>query len=96
MGHIISAAINNYRMVLLTIVVIFFAGSQALVNIPKESEPDITIPVYYVNIHHDGISPEDAERLLVKPMEKNLRTLEGLKEMIKKLKLGHYQEDHGL
>ncbi|MAU42073.1 MAG: MFS transporter [Kordiimonas sp.] len=81
MGHIISAAINNYRMVLLTIVVIFFAGSQALVNIPKESEPDITIPVYYVNIHHDGISPEDAERLLVKPMEKNLRTLEGLKEM---------------
>ncbi len=30
---------------------------------------------------HEGISPEDAERLLVRPMEKELRTIEGVKEM---------------
>ena len=30
---------------------------------------------------HDGISPEDAERLLVRPMEQELRSIEGVKEM---------------
>ena len=31
--------------------------------IPKEAEPDVNIPIIYVSMHHDGISPEDAERL---------------------------------
>ena len=30
---------------------------------------------------HDGISPEDAERLLVRPMEQELRGIEGIDEM---------------
>jgi multidrug efflux pump len=35
----------------------------------------------YVNVVHEGISPEDAERLLIRPMETELRTIEGLKEI---------------
>ena len=50
-------------------------------TIPKEAEPDIPIPFIYVNIRHEGISPEDAERLLIRPMEQEIRTIEGLKEM---------------
>ena len=50
-------------------------------TVPKESDPDVNIPIIYVNLHHDGISPEDAERLLVKPMEQELKSLEGVKEM---------------
>jgi len=30
---------------------------------------------------HEGISPDDAERLLVKPMEKELQSITGIKEM---------------
>jgi hypothetical protein len=36
---------------------------------------------YYVGVVHDGISPEDAERLLVQPMEAELRKLEGVVEL---------------
>ncbi len=56
-------------------------GASAYVSIPKESEPDIPIPMIYVSMTHEGISPEDAERLLARPMEKELQSIEGLKEM---------------
>ncbi|MFQ5766317.1 MAG: efflux RND transporter permease subunit, partial [Rhodospirillales bacterium] len=45
------------------------------------ADPDIQIPVLYVKLSHEGISPEDAERLLVKPMEEELRDIEGVDEM---------------
>ena len=35
----------------------------------------------YVSMTHDGISPEDAERLLVRPMEQEIRTIEGIEEL---------------
>ncbi len=38
---------------------------------------------------HEGISPEDAERLLVRPMEKELRAIEGVKEMTAIASEGH-------
>ena len=41
----------------------------------------MAIPLVYVRIPHEGISPEDAERLLVRPMEQELRNIEGLKEL---------------
>jgi multidrug efflux pump len=48
---------------------------------PKEAEPDVAIPIIYVNLTHEGISPEDAERLLVRPMETELRTDRGPREL---------------
>jgi multidrug efflux pump len=61
--------------------VLIIWGVASYVLIPKEAEPDIPIPLIYVNIVHEGISPEDAERLLIRPMETELRTIEGLKEL---------------
>src|SRR3546814_5932732 len=48
---------------------------------PKESDPDIDIPIIYVSMSLEGIAPEDAERLLLRPMEQELRQIEGVKEM---------------
>ncbi len=81
MNAIIDFAFNRSRVVFLTLFVILFAGTLSYINIPKESAPDINIPIIYVTIPHEGISPEDAERLLIRPMEKELRTIEGVKEM---------------
>ncbi|MDX1453962.1 MAG: efflux RND transporter permease subunit [Gammaproteobacteria bacterium] len=77
----IATILAHSRTVLSTLVLILVAGSVTYVTIPKEAEPDIDIPVIYVSMKHDGISPEDAERLLVRPMEQELRAIEGLKEM---------------
>ncbi len=77
----IDLAFSRSRTVLLTLLFILIAGSLAYNNIPKEAEPDITVPIIYVAMSHDGISPTDAERLLVRPMEKELQGIEGVKEM---------------
>lgn len=81
MNGIISAALGRSRTVLLGLILILIAGGVSYVTIPKEDSPDITIPIIYVSMHHEGISPADAERLLLKPMEKELRSIEGVKEM---------------
>jgi multidrug efflux pump len=79
--QIIETAMSRSRTVLLSLAVVLVAGVMAYLTIPKEAEPDIEIPMIYVHITHDGISPEDGERLLVRPMEQELRTIEGIKEM---------------
>ena len=81
MNALIDAALARSRTVLATLVLILIAGSVAYVEIPKESSPDINIPILYVSVSLSGISPEDAERLLVRPLEQELRSVEGVKEM---------------
>lgn len=81
MNALITAFINRPRPVIMILVLLIIAGITSYVSIPKEAEPDIDIPQIYVNIIHEGISPEDAERLLLRPMETELRSIEGLKEM---------------
>src|SRR5210317_2437693 len=81
MTRFIDQAINRSRTVLLALIFITLAGTSIYRSIPKEAQPDVEIPYIYVSISHEGISPEDAERLLVRPMEQELRALEGVKEM---------------
>ena len=81
MNALIGAVVNRPRPTLLVLAVLIVAGIASYISIPKEAEPDIPIPTLYVNIIHEGISPEDAERLLIRPMETELRTIEGLREM---------------
>ncbi len=89
MNAIIDAAVQHSRSVLSILVLLLIAGLASYLTIPKESKPDINIPIVYVSMTHDGISPEDAERLLVRPMEQELRSIEGIKEMRSRAELGN-------
>ncbi len=81
MNKIIESAVAHGRTVLSILLLVLIAGAFAYSQIAKESKPDIDIPIIYVTMNHDGISPQDAERLLVRPMEQELRGIEGIKEM---------------
>src|ERR1041385_8702661 len=81
MTRIIDWAVNNTRVVLGLLAVVIVAGISAFIAIPKEADPDIPIPVIMVQVPYPGISPEDSERLLVKPMETYLRSIQGLKDI---------------
>ena len=81
MYAMIDAAINRSRTTLLVLAMIVIAGVAADRAILVESEPHIEIPVFIVTIPHEGISPEDSERLLVMPVETEMRSVEGIKEM---------------
>lgn len=89
MDSVIYSALSRTRTVLMIFVLLIIAGAVTYATIPKESNPDIPIPFIYVSIAHDGISPEDAERMLVKPMEAELSSIDGIKEMTATAGEGH-------
>lgn len=74
-------AIRNARLTVSVLLFLLVAGALAYQSIPKEAEPDIQIPVIYVSLGYQGISPEDSERLLLRPMETRLKSISGVKEM---------------
>lgn len=81
MNAIIDAALSRSRTVILSLVLLLGAGFLAYQAMPKESDPDVEVPIVYTLLAHEGISPEDAERLLLRPVEQELRAVEGVKEM---------------
>lgn len=81
MTSIVDWAAGRARMVLAFIVLSLAAGALAYASLPKEGEPDIEIPALFVSVPFPGISAEDAEKLLVKPMENQLGDLDGLDKM---------------
>lgn len=89
MNGFIEAALAHSRTVLTTMILLVAAGIISFMSIPKEADPDIPIPIFYVSIVHQGISPEDAERLLIRPMETELRSLEGLEDITAIASQGH-------
>jgi len=89
MNAIIDAALSRIRTVILLFCLAIIVGLSSLSSIPKESTPDISIPLAYVSIRHEGISPEDADRILYQPMHKELKSLDGLKEITSTASEGH-------
>ncbi|MCB1350462.1 MAG: efflux RND transporter permease subunit, partial [Maritimibacter sp.] len=81
MNHIVDIAAARARMVIAFIALTIIAGVAAYVGLPKEGEPDIEIPALFVSVPFPGISAEDAERLLVQPMETELSDIDGLKTL---------------
>ncbi|QDY68983.1 efflux RND transporter permease subunit [Qingshengfaniella alkalisoli] len=81
MTGIVDWAAAHARMILAFIVMSLVAGSAAYINLPKEGEPDIEIPALFVSVPFPGISAEDSESLLIKPMETELSDIDGLKTM---------------
>ena len=78
MTGIVDWAAERARMVLAFVVLSIVAGAFAYLTLPKEGEPDIEIPALFVSVPFPGISAEDAETLMVKPMETELSDIDGL------------------
>src|ERR1044072_2700986 len=81
MANPVDFAISHARLTIAALVFLLIAGFVAYVTIPKEAEPDIKIPIIYTLLTQRGISPEDAERLLIKPVETKLKSVSNVKEM---------------
>jgi multidrug efflux pump len=81
MSRLIGYAISHARLTIATLLFLLAAGFVAYTTIPKEAEPDVRIPIIFVQLEQRGISPEDAERLLLRPLETKLKSVGNVKEM---------------
>ena len=72
----------SQRKLILTFLFFFITfGMYKYISLPKESDPDISLPVIYISLYNQGISPKDSERLLIKPFERELKNIEGVKKI---------------
>jgi multidrug efflux pump len=81
MMKLIDYAISHSRLTIATLIFLLTAGFVAYVTIAKEAEPDVKIPIIFVQLTQRGISPEDSERLLLRPVETQLKSVSNVKEM---------------
>ena len=81
MRSFIRGAIYKSRTSLSILLLILFSGVFALNYLPKATEPDINFPGAYIGVGYEGVSPEDSERLLAKPLENALRTISGVTDI---------------
>ena len=81
MRNYIDAAVSRSRTTLSVFVATMLVGFVAFLAIPVELYPDVQVPLIVSTIIHEGISPEDAERLLAKPVELELKLVDGIVEV---------------
>lgn len=81
MKNYIDAAVSRSRTTLSIFAAVMLTGFVSYLSIPVELNPDVSVPIIITTIIHEGISPEDAERLLAKPAEVELKTLDGIVEI---------------
>ena len=76
-----SLAVDHQTSVLVLFAFITFAGLLAYAAIPRESFPEIEIPMIAVNTIYVGVSPADVESLVTRPLEDELSTISDIKEL---------------
>jgi multidrug efflux pump len=81
MNGLIHYSISHARLTIAAMIFLLLAGISAYLSIPKEAEPDVQVPIVYVSVTQRGISPEDAERLILRPLETQLKSVANVKEM---------------
>ena len=78
---IVGFSIRNWRMTIGIMIFAVIGGLLALDRLPLDAEPDIPVPFVNVRVVLPGISPEDAERLLIRPLETEIKSIEGVKQI---------------
>ncbi|MEP1087752.1 efflux RND transporter permease subunit [Algoriphagus sp.] len=76
-----SLSVDNSTSVVILTLIITFLGLSAYRNMPKESFPEIVIPTVYVGTPYPGNSPVDMENLITRPIEKELKSLNDVKDI---------------
>ena len=89
MMNFLERVLRMPRVVLTVMFLLLVAGFGAYTSLPKESFPAIDIPYFYVSVSQTGVSPRDAERLLAKPIEDRIKTLDGLENYTSTATTGH-------
>ena len=73
-----TASIRNRTTVAVLIAIILLAGISSYVTVPKESFPEVTVPEVYIGTAYPGNSPSDIEKLITRPIEKELKSITGI------------------
>jgi multidrug efflux pump len=76
-----SWAVNNKTSIYIITLILSIWGIFSYINIQKENFPDIVIPTVFVGTIYPGTSPTDMENLVTRPIEKEIKSISGVKKI---------------
>jgi multidrug efflux pump len=76
-----SWSIDNRTSIFIITIIITLMGIMSYNALPKEQFPDIVVPTIFVSTIYPGASPEDMESLVTKPIEKEIKSISGVKKL---------------
>jgi multidrug efflux pump subunit AcrB len=75
-----TAVKKSITVMVLSVIIIVF-GVYSYLVLPRENEPDITVPYVFVSTSYKGVSPTDIETSITIEIEKKLKGLDGVKKI---------------
>lgn len=81
-------AINNKVTVLVITAIIFFAGITSYNSMPNEAFPEVVMPEIFITTVYPGNSALDMEKLVTRPLEKEINKISGVDKIISTSKDG--------
>ncbi len=75
-------AIKNKMTVFVLLFMIFFAGIMSYNSMPREAFPEVVIPQIYVSTSYPGNSALDIEKLITRPLEKEINGISDVDEIL--------------
>lgn len=76
-----DTAVNKSTTVMVLALILIVFGVYCYNVLPRESEPDITIPYVFVSTSYRGVSPTDIETAITIEIEKKLKGIDGVKKI---------------
>ncbi|MFC1844416.1 efflux RND transporter permease subunit [Thermodesulfobacteriota bacterium] len=75
-----TAVKKSITVMVLSVIIIVF-GVYSYLVLPRENEPDITIPYVFVSTSYKGVTPTDIETSITIEIEKKLKGIDGVKKI---------------
>ncbi|HRD52298.1 MAG TPA: efflux RND transporter permease subunit, partial [Flavobacteriales bacterium] len=79
---IASWAVDNRATVMVLSILIALIGWNAYSGMPREAFPEVVTPEIFVSTFYPGNSPEDMEKLVTRPIEKEVKTITGIDDIL--------------
>ena len=76
-----TLSVNSKTTVFVLTAIIFIAGALSYKNMPREAFPEVVVPEIYVGTPYPGNSPLDIEKLITRPLEKEINTITGIDKL---------------
>ena len=76
-----SWSVTNRVTVFVLMAIITISGLYSYITVPKESFPEVVIPEIYIGTPYPGNSPINIEKLITRPLEKEINTITGVDEI---------------
>jgi multidrug efflux pump subunit AcrB len=81
MKFFVDFFIRNFKMTIVATLFVVILGAQGLHRMNSEAWPQVNFAMAFITTYYKGASPEDIEALITKPIEDEIRTVSGLKDV---------------